>query len=91
MRIKIIFSSKNGSGWAGPGFESPANLPILILRPLSDLAHIYLSPTRPLSGPLNTPNCSMTHTKIRFTTRNTTNIKFKQTQCNHKPLEIHSI
>ena len=33
MGIKIIFSNKNGPGWAGPDFENPTHLkPILILK-----------------------------------------------------------
>lgn len=53
MRIKIIFSSKNGPVWAGPDFKNPAH--INFKGPLSGPAYIYLSPTRSLSGPLNTP------------------------------------
>ena len=49
MGIKIIFSSKNGPDWAGPGFQSLTHLKsILILKePLSDPAHIYLTPAPP--------------------------------------------
>ena len=47
MGIKIIFSSKKGPDWVGPGFQSPTHLkPILILK--------SPYPARPLSDPLNT-------------------------------------
>ena len=50
MGIQIIFIIKK---WAGkPG---PFKAHITFKGPLSNPAHMYLRPTRPLSGPLNTP------------------------------------
>ena len=54
MGIKIIFSNKSGLGWADAGFESPTHFKF-ILGPFRR-NHIYLSPTRSLSGLLNTPS-----------------------------------
>jgi hypothetical protein len=81
MGIKINFNSKNGLGWAKPGFESPTHLkPILILKGLYTVRPIFTY-----------ENDAILEIKRRVSTSNITKIESAKSYAKQITLTIKSM